>query len=53
MSIIDDKLSEVFNSEKLKVSEPTEPYTNLEVIKKKIRLLLILTLLVLIFTISF
>ena len=35
MSIIDDKLSEVFNSEKLKVSEPTEPYTNLEVISPK------------------
>lgn len=35
MSIIDDKLSEVFNSEKIKVSEPTEPYTNLEVISPK------------------
>ena len=35
MSIIDDKLSEVFNSEKIKVSEPTEPYTNLEVINPK------------------
>lgn len=35
MSIIDDKLSEVFNIEKIKVSEPTEPYTNLEVINPK------------------
>jgi len=35
MSIIDDKLSEVFNSEKLKVSEPTEPFTNLEVINPR------------------
>jgi hypothetical protein len=31
MSIIDDKLSEVFNSEKIK----TEPYTNLEVISSR------------------
>ncbi|NBP55028.1 terminase [bacterium] len=35
MSIIDDKLSEVFNSEKIKVSETAEPFTNLEVISPK------------------